>query len=130
MPPPPLFDVAETIAGGDGWPNFGKQFHEPQKRHSKETVSEILKNIRKNWALIVGPEIAACTKPIKFKGHKLRSLLVAANPKVCPPWGSWYFVFDNAHAFTILRKAINEASDHSTRNLVFVKPAVGFGNLS
>jgi len=114
MPPPPKTDVADSIAGvtedGRGWwPEYGEQFHEPKKKPSREFVSATLENLRKKWSAIVGAELAAHTKPLRFKGHKSCRLLVAADPGESPPWGDWWSTTKNPRAFTVFRQAVNAA---------------------
>jgi hypothetical protein len=114
LPQPPSFDVADKIAGvsedGRGWwPVLGEQFHEPMKKPSNEVVSATFQHLVENWPEIVGHELAESTKPLKFTGRKQHRLLVAANPSVSPPWGSWYTVRTNPPAFTAFRRAINRA---------------------
>jgi len=114
LPPPPSFDVADQIAGvsedGRGWwPVLGEQFHKPKQKPSHEVVSATFQRLVENWPNIVGQELADSTKPLKFTGRKQCRLLVAANPSVSPPWGSWLSVRSNPSAFTALRRAINSA---------------------
>ena len=110
----PEIDVAEQIAGvsedGRGWwPVYGEQFHKPKLKPSKEAVASALKLLSTRWAEIAGDELARFTRPLKFTGRKYRRLVVCADPEFRPPWGSWYFAFDNPRAFTRFRRAVNDA---------------------
>ena len=112
LPPAPDVDVAESIAGisedGRGcWPEYGEQSHQKKKRPSDATVAATLKQLQANWADVAGAELATCTRPLRFSGHKRRRLVVMANPNSKPPWGSWYSTSRNPRAFTKFRKEIN-----------------------
>jgi hypothetical protein len=110
----PKIDVAKSLAGvsddGTGWwPVWGEQNHEPKERPSRELVREVFDNLMKNWMKIVGAELGGSTKPLRFTGRKSRRLLVAADLRVTPPWGSWYSASIDPNAFRQFRKKINEA---------------------
>ena len=107
-------DVAESIAGvseqGEGWwPGYGEQHHERREKPSKDAVLEALVLLKRKWVTVVGPELASSTRPTRFTGHKLRRLLVTANPEQSPTWGNWNSASANRSAFTAFRKAINSA---------------------
>ncbi len=114
LPPAPIYDVAERIAGvsedGHGWwPEYGEQFHDPKQKPSLEVMSANFESLVKNWQQIVGQELSGSTRPLKFTGRKHRRLLVSANPLASPPWGSWFSVYSNPRAFTAFRSVINRA---------------------
>lgn len=112
LPSPPHEDVAQQIAGvGENslrwWPTFGEQFHQPKDKPSRELVKTTFQKLHDCWPKVAGPELAAHTKPLYFTGHKSRRLVVAANPNILPPWGSWYFASSNLRSFTTFRKGAN-----------------------
>jgi hypothetical protein len=114
LPPPPNFDVAEQIAGVSEdcrgwWPEIGEQHHEPREKPSRQSVALAHQILIDRWATIVGPELAAATRVVRFTGRRMRRLCVAADPAVTPPWGSWFSARSNPRAFTVFRRAINEA---------------------
>ncbi len=116
LPPSPNLDVADRISGisddgQGGWREFGEQYHTPKKRPSPKEIDYALAMLRKNWKKIVGDEIAGITKPLLFRGHKRRRLVVAANPNKSAPWGGWWSARKNRRAFTAFRSSVN-ASIH------------------
>lgn len=69
----------------------------PRVRPSDETVAEVLRRLTDNWRDVVGTRLAACMKPVSFTGRKRRRLLVAFDPSVDPPWGSWSHLSPGPH---------------------------------
>jgi hypothetical protein len=114
LPPPPSEDVAARIAGvsegGGGWWNsFEMKFHEPKEKPSREDSSIALEKLLSNWLAIAGPYLGENTLPLALTGKKSRRLVVAANPSVDPPWGTWNSYAENQAAFTLFRQAVNAA---------------------
>lgn len=112
LPPPPDIDVAESYAGvsvnGHGWwPEHGEQDHPPRMKPAADAVRATLGRLQQHWASVVGDDLAASTRPIRFSGHKRRRLIVAANPEATPPWGNWYSRRGDPRAFTSFRQNIN-----------------------
>jgi hypothetical protein len=114
LPPAPTEDFAERLAGvseeGRGWwPSFGEQYHEPKKRPSKESAAAALRRLIEGWPQVAGHEIAPYTRPVCFRGSKLRRLVVFADVDSLPPWGSWSYIRFNPLSFTNFRKSVNVA---------------------
>lgn len=113
LPPPPTMDVATKLAGvtEDGrkwWPTLGDQFEEAKPKPSRDQIRSLLKKLTENWEKIAGKDLAAYTRPIEFKGNKRRRLVVAADPDIAPPWGSWSYIRRDPSSFTALRSSIND----------------------
>ena len=99
--------------GGRGWdPSFGCG-EEPEKVvPDSESVSRQINELATRWAEIVGPELAAVTRPVEFTGRKKRRLVVLADAGVKPPWGGWSDLsryLPERRTFTTFRAAINKA---------------------
>ena len=114
LPPAPDIDVADSIAGvsddGRGWlPEWGEQNHPPKGRPPPDVVRATLSRLQERWPEVVGPALASSTRPIRLSGHKRRRIVVAADPSVAPPWGSWYSTQRYPQAFTQFRCAVNAA---------------------
>lgn len=112
LPPAPIRDVAEDIAGvscdGQGWwPTFGEQFHPKKQKYPRPVVITTLNLLKQNWPQIVGAELGINARPLRFTGKKYRRLLVAANSAFRPPWGHWSSAYANPRAFTAFRQSIN-----------------------
>jgi hypothetical protein len=88
---------------------YGEQKHEPKLKPSPDTARSVLAALNKDWSAVAGANLAQSTKPLCFSGRKLRRLVVAADPRVRPPWGAWDSKCVNPRAFTSFRKAINNA---------------------
>jgi hypothetical protein len=88
-----------------------------------EETKKYLELLASNWSQIVGPELSKATQPLVFTGAKLRRLVVAADEKVSPPWGSWSILSSNESSrrtFTRFRSAINDKiSPHHVDHIDF-----------
>jgi hypothetical protein len=100
----------------------GEQCHEPKAAPTDEDLSRYLGHLQSHWQEIVGAELAAHTRPIKFTGGKKRQLVVRADPSYLPAWGMWscFTGEGDRRAFTEFRKRINEAiAPHGVDHVVF-----------
>jgi hypothetical protein len=112
--PDHFYGVAELTTYNVG--PMGGSMHLPWSFDTKtvpnfEAINEALTLLEEKWVSIAGPELAGATRPLRFSGAKSRRLVVLANPKFSPPWGSWSHLAHSEarRAFTHFRAAINEA---------------------
>jgi hypothetical protein len=92
---------------GRCWPDTTHWNSLPREKPSADVLANIFKKLADEWKNVVGLAIADATKPVAFTGTKRRRLVVAANPAVIPPWGSWNSFVANPTAFREFRSAIN-----------------------
>jgi hypothetical protein len=96
--------------GPEAGPTYLKRDSPPKTTPSAEEAESALHLLITNWKEIAGLELASHTKPLKFTGKRRRRLLVLADPKYIPPWGSWSELKPGhgRRSFTRLRKRVNE----------------------
>lgn len=82
---------------------------EPSPKPTAERVTDIEAELQRDWSAIVGPELAAMTRPTRLTGSKRQRLLVAAREGTQAPWGAWDCLVANRHTFTEFRDAVNRA---------------------
>lgn len=95
-----------------GSPMYNPWTFDSKERPSTEEIFEYLKILTSYWKDIAGLDLAKSTKPITFTGLKARRLLVEADAKTNPPWGSWFELsIDKVkrRTFTRFRSAVNKA---------------------
>lgn len=102
--------IAYTV-GPMGGPLYLPWDYTSKNKPSPAEVDEALKKLKENWEKIVGRELSLVTKPLRFTGKKQRRLLVLAEAKAIPPWGTWAELYwgNQRHSFTVFRKAVNDA---------------------
>lgn len=86
--------------------------YEPKACPADAVVAEKLVALCTRWPDIVGENLAAITRPLKFTGDKKRCLVVWADGRAEPPWGDWSSLSSfrpKRRAFTDFRAAINKA---------------------
>jgi hypothetical protein len=95
-----------------------------KERPSSQEREKRLNHLRAHWADIVGPGIAAITRPVGFSGKKSRRLLVQAAGLAAPPWGGWNDLArdkTSRSAFALFRAAVNKALvPHQVDHIEFV----------
>ena len=100
------------VGGGRGWDQgFGSR-GAAKATPDPVMVTRSIENLKANWTGIVGAELAAMTRPLRFTGPKSRRLVVAADASAKPPWGSWSVLstyLPERRSFTAFRTAINAA---------------------
>lgn len=85
----------------------------PKPKPTKEEVKQAFSNLKENWKIIAGEDLASITQPIEFTGSKYRRLVVSVKSGSVPPWGDWQSLAksENPNTFTHFRKSVNEAID-------------------
>jgi hypothetical protein len=107
--------VVEELSGYQIGPMGGPMFlpwdFTEKEKPSKELLQETLLRLKKEWADVVGADLARVTKPIGFTGAKGRRLLVQADNSMKPPWGEWDRLApdERRRGFTKFRQAVNDA---------------------
>lgn len=113
----------EYIVGPMGGPMYLPWDFTPKKKLSREDSESFLAKLTNSWDDIAGPELSEITRPLRFTGAKCRRLVVLAEEKAVPPWGSWKHLprDESGRSFTRLRRAVNEAiSPHMVDHIAFV----------
>ena len=107
------FLAANFVGGGRNWDGtFGYSMEAPKTPPDPAIVAIGLEILKDRWPQIAGPELAAMTRPLGFTGRRKRKLLVWADTKTTPPWGSWTKLsirLPERRKFTIFRNAVNAA---------------------
>ena len=114
LSPEDMYAVDELSSyeiGPLGGPMYRPWDFTSKTRPSEAEVGQALSVLTDRWCSIVGPTLASMTRPLSFTGKKKRRLLVFADPKITPPWGSWFALASGVQrrAFTQFRKAVNDA---------------------
>jgi hypothetical protein len=78
---------------------------------SEQDAEKAIYTLKVEWVQIVGHELSQVTSPLGFTGLKKRRLIVNADFKHIPPWGSWSRLPDSKERreFTRFRAAVNKA---------------------
>ena len=109
--------------GPAGGPMYLPWSSERKPRPQAEAVAACLAQLRGAWAEAAGPDLAACTTPVRFTGRKARRLLVEVTQDAVAPWGDWQRLpvdLQRRRAFTRLRAAINTVvSPHHVHHIDF-----------
>jgi hypothetical protein len=112
-----------------GGPMHQEWDFKPKVRPEAEPLSRHLMMLQSNWADIVGPELAAITRPLDFTGAKARRLLAFAQNTAIAPWGRWSPLSANQELrrkFTRFRAAINAAiAPHEVDHMDFTAEMTG-----
>jgi hypothetical protein len=127
MPADAFYYVDEPWAGAIGplgGPMVRPWDFEAKSRPPEEELRRLLALLSERWAEIVGAQLAATTRPLRFSGAKARRLLVEANGAATPPWGGWSFRSyeeRERQAFRDFRTAVNSAiAPHQVDHIDFV----------
>jgi hypothetical protein len=93
----------------------------PCVRPSKEVAADKLAMLKTRWEEIAGADMAQHSMPIKFTGRKLRRLLVLADLRYRPPWGSWSWISSqHRNVFHDFRRKVNDCvSPHEVDHICF-----------
>ena len=95
----------------------------PQSRPSEADLVLQLSRLLADWREIAGEPIWSSTKPLKFTGRKRRRLVVLADARVRPPWGSWnsFEQGGDRASFAALRRSVNDhITPHAVDSIDFV----------
>ena len=103
-------ELSTYEVGPMGGPMYLEWDSSPKTTPSAEEAESSIHLLTTNWKEIAGLDLASHTKPLRFTGKKRRRLLVLADPKYVPPWGSWNTLKpgEEHRSFTRLRKRVNE----------------------
>lgn len=123
-----FYQVHEPTAydeiGPLGGPCYRPWDFEAKTRPSHEDIVKHLNYLKSYWPDIASPELAALTSPLRFTGRKKRLLVVSAQFRTEPPWGSWIDlspVESKRRLFTRFRSAVNKAiAPHEVDHIDFV----------
>lgn len=92
-------------------------------RPSEEQLESLLESVHSNWETIASTPLVAHTTPLAFSGEKARCLLVSANPKYQPEWGSWTELSEEEskrRRFTDFRARLNvQIAPHEVDHVIF-----------
>lgn len=81
--------------------------YESVPRLTGETRHLVFATLVKAWSDVAGP-VASATRPLRLAGKKGCRLVVAADPAVAPPWGSWSRIDPlRSRSFADLRRRLN-----------------------
>jgi len=101
--------MVEVLSTTDPSGCYSYQYHEPKQRPSDDEVKDAIQLLRANWSSLFLTEFASATFPLIFTGNKFRRLLVWADEKHIPPWGSWKHIDSlKKETFSKFRQAINK----------------------
>jgi len=98
-------EILSTDAGF----SFRYDYHEPKDRPTDEDVQRALLRLRDKWNSLFLAKLASATYPLTFTGKKLRRLLVWADERYTPSWGSWKHIDRlKRKEFTKFRQKVND----------------------
>ena len=124
--PPPesgLLTVLRFAAMASGPPVYLPWNYSRRKRPPSGELQDLLETLKSRWMEVVGPHLADMTCPVAFSGARARRLIVRADPKRPPPWGSWSQLSNRESArrtFTEFRRSINQVlQPHEVDHVAF-----------
>lgn len=88
-----------------------------------------LELLQRRWLMIAPEDLATRMRPLAFVGVEFRSLLVEADVRLRPPWGTWTEINadqPSRRAFRAFRAAVNRAiAPHEVDHIEFWLPEAG-----
>lgn len=114
-----------AAVGPLGGPLYRRWNFEAQPRPATADLNRWIELLRTNWCQIAGEELAQLTRPVAFAGKKARRLVVQADSRERPPWGTWsQRRTDEASkaSFRRLRAAVNSSiAPHEVDHIDFLE---------